>query len=51
MPTPQNPYPRYRVTLGTSGIEVEAPTKDECVKLLEEVSKFKIKGHIDEAIR
>jgi hypothetical protein len=43
--------PKFRVELGTYGVVVEAPTKEECIALLNEATKIPVKQRIDEAIR
>jgi hypothetical protein len=42
----------YRIDIGAYGsIGIEAPTKEECLELFQEVTSTKRKQSIDEAIR
>jgi len=43
---------KYRINIGAYGsIEIEAPTKEECLELFKEATKTKRDQRIDEAIR
>lgn len=43
---------KYRIDIGAYGsIGIEAPTKEECLELFQEVTKTKRDSKIDEAIR
>jgi hypothetical protein len=43
---------KYRIDIGAYGsIAVEAPTKEECIELFQEVTKTRRESKIDEAIR
>ncbi len=43
---------KYRIDIGAYGsIGIEAPTKEECLELFNEVTKTKRDQRIDEAIR
>jgi hypothetical protein len=43
---------KYRIDIGAYGsIGIEAPTKEECIELFQEVTRTKRTSGIDEAIR
>jgi hypothetical protein len=43
---------KYRIDIGAYGsIAVEAPTKEECLELFQEVTRTKRSSKLDEAIR
>jgi hypothetical protein len=44
--------PTYKISIDKyGGLNVEAPTKDECLDMLNKVSQIKTKSTLDDAIR